>query len=156
VGGFDESFGRLGGEDTDLGLRALDSGTPKRFAPDALVWHAVEQRSFGAALRDSRRWVDAPLLYSRHPDQRRQLRYGVFLQESHARLLLALAGALTRRPLVAAVAALPYVELHLRHYRRSPLSLARAGVHLPARAAADLAETLTMARGAVRHRTLVL
>ena len=44
LGGFDESFGlRPAGEDTDLAWRAIESGAPTVFAPDAVVLHAVER-----------------------------------------------------------------------------------------------------------------
>jgi glycosyltransferase involved in cell wall biosynthesis len=158
LGGFDEAFaaGGLGGEDTDLGLRALAAGAPKVYADDALVWHAVERRTPGRILRDGTRWGDLPLVFARHPEARSALYGGLFLREGHARFLLAAAGLATRRPLVAALATAPYVEFHLRSYRRSPLSMARGLAQLPLRAAADAIAVGTMLRGSLRHRTLVL
>jgi len=151
LGGFDEGYGELGGEDTDLGQRALQSGAAKVYEPRALVWHAVEQRRFRAALREAFRTRDQPQVLARFPHLRRELVLNLFYRAEHARLALALAGAATRRPAIAVLAATPYVELHLRHYRLSPLSVMRASTHLPVRAAVDAIETaVVFSRGARR------
>lgn len=39
IGGFDEGFQSYGGEDWDLGHRALVAGADTRWLPDAVVWH---------------------------------------------------------------------------------------------------------------------
>jgi GT2 family glycosyltransferase len=129
--GFDESFADYGGEDTDLGLRALAAGATKAYVDDGVVWHAVERRRLSQWLRLRTSWRDFGLLFSRHPEQRRHLYWRVFLRPEHARVLLYVAGVLTRRPLLAAAAGIPYIELHLRNYRLSPLSVLRAGLQLP-------------------------
>jgi glycosyltransferase involved in cell wall biosynthesis len=156
LGGFDEGYGPLGGEDTDLGHRALESGAPKLYEEAALVWHAVEQRNFRQAIREAFRTRDQPQVLARFPHLRRELVLGVFYRRGHGRLLLALAGALTRRPLLGALAAIPYIELHLRHYRLSPLSVVRAGTHLPVRALADAAEIAVVAWRGVRRGVIAL
>ena len=100
LNGFDEGYGQLGGEDTDLGARALASGAPKIYEEDAVVWHAVEPRSFRQALRESFRPRDQPQVLARFPELRDELMLGIFYRRGHGLLLIALAGALTRRRLV--------------------------------------------------------
>ena len=156
LGGFDEGYGPLGGEDTDLGERALQAGAPKVYVENGVVWHAVEQRSFRQKLREAVRTRDQPQVLARFPHLRRHLVLRVFYRAEHGRLLLALAGALTRRPLVGAVAAVPYIELHLRHYRLSPVSVARAATHLPVRAVADAAEIVVVAWRGLRRGVVAL
>jgi glycosyltransferase involved in cell wall biosynthesis len=156
LGGFDESYGPLGGEDTDLGTRALQAGATKVYAPGALVWHAVEQRTFRQAIREAARTRDQPQVLARFPHLRGELELGVFYRRGHALLLLALVGALTRRPLPAALAALPYLRFHLRHHRMAPLSVARAMTHLPVRALADAIEIAVVARRGLRRGVIAL
>jgi len=151
LGGFDEGYGLLGGEDTDLGARALQGGTPKVYVREALVWHAVERRSFRQALREAARTRDQPQVLARFPELRRELVLHLFTRRSHALLALALAGALTRKPLPAALAAAPYVRFHLDHHRISPASLVRAATHLPVRALADSVEIAVVARRGLRR-----
>jgi hypothetical protein len=156
LGGFDEGYGPLGGEDTDLGQRALQCGVAKVYEQEALVWHAVEQRNFREKLREAARTRDQPQVLARFPHLRRHLVLNVFYRAEHGRLLLALAGGLTRRPLPAALAAIPYIELHLRHYRLSPPSVARAATHLPVRALADATEIAVVAWRGLRRGVIAL
>ena len=164
LGGFDERFGGadagdypVGGEDTDLGLRALAAGAEEHFVAGAVVRHAVHSRHLAKALRDTRRWRSVPLVLERHPQQRRALAAGLFGRRAHWALLLAgLALPLRRQPLLAAAAAAPYLDHHLRGYERTPRGLARAVLDLPARALVDGAEMAVTAAAAVRHRTPAL
>lgn len=156
--GFDERYTRAAGEDTDIALRALELGARAVFEPRALVWHAVHPRHLPEALRETVRWGANPRLLGRHPGLRRALPLGLFWKRSHARLLLALAGAaLARRsPLAAAALAAPYAELHLRGYDRSPRGFARAALDLPSCAAVDGLEVCVTAAAATREGVLVL
>jgi GT2 family glycosyltransferase len=156
LGGFDESYGQLGGEDTDLGWRAFGSGAGKLYEERALVWHAVDRRSFRRAIREAFRTRDQPQVLARFPHLRRELVLHVFYRQGHGRLLLALAGMLTRRRLVAVLAAIPYIKLHLRHYRLSPLSVMRATTHLPVRALADAVEIAVVAWRGIRRGVIAL
>jgi glycosyltransferase involved in cell wall biosynthesis len=95
LGGFDmERFARFGGEDTDLGWRAIESGADVVFAPDARVQHAVVQLDYRTAVKRCWSWHAVAGLYVRHPELRRQrLLLGVFWNHHHyvtARLWLAL------------------------------------------------------------------
>jgi GT2 family glycosyltransferase len=157
LGGFDEVFDG-GGEDADLGLRAVESGARRQYVPDALVWHAVHARHVWDAVRDARRWHTIPLVVARHPQQRGELELGLFWRAGHPRVLTALAGAALGRgrPVLALAAAAPYLRHHIRGYGRGPRAAARALADLPARAAVDLAGVAATARAAIRHRTAVL
>ena len=157
LGGFDEAFDG-GGEDADLGLRAVAGGARRVYVAGASVWHAVHTRHVWDAVRDARRWHTIPLVIARHPEQRGELELGLFWRGGHPRVLVALAGvALGRgRPVLAAAAALPYLRHHLRGHGRGRRAAARAAVDLPARAVVDLAGVAATARAAIRHRTAVL
>jgi len=152
LGGFDEAFEQVG-DDTDLGLRARAAGARRIYVDRARVWHAVLPRTLPAAIRETSRFGTAALMIARHPEHRRVLYGRLFLRPSHARLALAFAGALSRRPLVAALAALPYADPYGSWHRLPPRTLARELVHLPARATVDLAELIATVRGAVRYRS---
>ena len=162
VGGFDEGFRGVWGEDTDLGLRALEAGAERVYADRALVWHAVLPRSLRAALRETARYEAIPLLLARYPRQRAAIFRHWFLRPTHALAPLALAGLLARRaPVPLRVAAIaPYLAWHLRHElaanRPSPRTLARFALQMPAVAAIELLEVAATARGALRHGALVL
>ena len=156
LGGFDEGYGSLGGEDTDLGHRALQAGAAKVYEEAALVWHAVEQRNFRQKIREAARTRDQPQVLARFPFLRRHLILHFFYRTEHARLLLALAGALSRRPLIGALSSIPYIEFHLRHYRLSPWSIVRATTHLPVRAVADATEIAVVAWRGLRRGVIAL
>ena len=157
LGGFDERFG-LGGEDTDLGLRALEAGVGRSFERTALVWHAVLPRPLPAALRDVVERDSLPLVIARHPRQREAVYARYFLNREHALLLAAVAGLLVfrRRPGLAALATLPYLGRYLDTSRMGPKALARFAVHLPGRVAVDATEVAATVRGALRHRVFLL
>lgn len=156
LGGFNEGYGLVGGEDTDLGWRALELGAPKRYVEAALVWHAVERQSFRQALTRARHTRDQPQVLARFPELRRELTLGLFYWPEHALLLLALAGVLSRRPALAALAAVPYVERHLRHYVLTPKMAAIAATHLPVRAFADAITMAVVARRGLERGVLAL
>lgn len=157
VGGFDEGFLNVAGEDTDLLFRILDLGAEFVFLNDALVHHGVEQVGFRGLLRDQHRWVDIPAVIARNPRARKELLHrGVFWKPTHSRALLALT-ALAALPATPAAALLAAPWLHHRTCHE-PLaeSVAERVVTLPAAFVLDLAEVWTMIRGSVRHRTFVL
>ncbi|MHB2023584.1 MAG: glycosyltransferase family 2 protein [Mycobacteriales bacterium] len=157
VGGFDESFAHAAGEDTDLGLRVVESGARPRFLRHALVYHDVRARGLKAMLADQRRWADIPAVVARHPVLRRRgLHAGVFWQETHPRLLLLVAGlALSHRDRRFALLAWPWL-----HYRTCVKPLCegprRRWVILPAALVLELNEMRHMISGSIRHRTIVL
>lgn len=160
VGGFDESFERACGEDVDLGLRAMKYGVELVYEPNAVVTHVVHQPSLPAMLRHARIWSDAVRVLGLHPQLRSALLAGVFWKPTHPLLLGAVGGlalALSQRQRrVAAVAILPYAAFYSRVYRRHGEAPGRALVKLPVHVLVDGAELLTLARGSVAHRTLML
>jgi GT2 family glycosyltransferase len=145
LGGFDEVFPSPAGEDTDLGWRARDAGVEIRYAPDALVWHAVHEPGWRGLVRDAPRWGSAVHLVRKHPAIRAHFHHRYFWKPAHERLLLAL---LVRRPW----ALIPWLLVHRREHA-SWASLARA---LPAHLAVDAAEVAALARGSLRAGALLL
>jgi glycosyltransferase involved in cell wall biosynthesis len=157
VGGFDESMPAPAGEDTDLALRAREAGVKVVGAPDAVVFHAVEEYSLPEVMRLNSKWQHLVYVFRRHPQLREELYAGVFWRKSHAELALALAGiGLARRTPLALALTAPYLRRALN--RRGPRRRSRAvsAVELPGQLAADLAELLTMVRGSLRYRLLIL
>lgn len=119
IGGFDtRSYADVvGGEDTDLAWRAIESGAEARFAPEARVLHAVNVLGPLGLLRVAAR-PTASLPYARHPViRRRHFAFGVFRKPTHLLAVLAGAGLLAARLLarpwrlpLAVVASLPYLQ----------------------------------------------
>jgi glycosyltransferase involved in cell wall biosynthesis len=153
TGGFDESFKRACGEDVELGARIEKAGAQVCWADDALVHHEVRPLGLAGVLRQTLKWTDSVRTLSMHPELRELLTARVFWKPTHPLLLLAGAGVATRRPLIAAVAAAPYV----RHYRRvHGGSVGAAARWLPVHLAIDATEVGTAVAGSIRHRTLML
>lgn len=157
LGGFDEALPAPAGEDTDLALRALELGASVTGAPDAQVWHAVEEYALPAMVRLGWKWQHVPYLARRHPQVRQGWTLGVFWKPQHATLALALLGVtLSRRTPLALAAAAPYLNDRLRRRGRAKRQLVLAAAELPGQFAVDLAELVTMLAGSARYRTVVL
>ncbi|MFN2539105.1 MAG: glycosyltransferase family 2 protein [Mycobacteriales bacterium] len=158
LGGFDERFRHAAGEDTELGLRALEAGASAVFLPDAIVRHDVRPSSVRAALREATKWVDLPLVVARHPDAARRLTHSrLWWRKTHPVAALAAVGLLvaTRRP-IASVAVVPWLRLRTSGDLAVQARRRQWPWVLPAQLAVDLVEVGTLARGAVRHRKLLL
>jgi GT2 family glycosyltransferase len=157
VGGFDERFPTAWGEDTDLGLRVRAAGAELRFVEDAVTYHAVNARTLKGALREAVRRDSLPMVFARHPEQRRILFLGTFVRRTHANFLLAVLGAAIARrwPLLGLLAMLPYLR-NRRPLRTVPRSLPQILYHLPARVLVDAVEVAAVARAAAKHRVPVL
>lgn len=151
IGGFDVALPSPGAEDTDLGWRATEAGAACVLAPGAVVHHAVMQPGALGNLRSALRWERTVPVFKRHPGLRRaQLHRGVFFSPTHEHLLRALlAVALPRRlwPLSAVLAA-PYAR-RLAWRRSGPLLAPYLLLY-------DVLEVLSILRGAIRERVLVL
>ena len=155
IGGFDEEM--LVGEDTDLALRAQDVGARILAAPEMLVLHAVQERWLFGTVRSLDRWADMPLLVKRRREIRRSLWGRIWWKPEHAALAALVVGAgLAGSRRRTALLALPWVALAMRHRGYGPRGIVRSVSELPGRAAIDAAEIAVLARGSVRHRTLVL
>jgi len=156
----EELFPAPWGEDTDLGLRALEAGARLAYADAALVYHAVLSLSFLRALGEARRRRWQPLLVARHPRLRRLMPAGVFVNSTHAVLAAGIAGSFFLRGRGRLIAAAPYVAhcvgFQISTRGATPRSLARLAAHLPVRASRDVVELASTVEGAVRHRSLVI
>lgn len=159
-GGFDAALPVAAGEDTDLAWRARAAGATMVAAEAMLTYHCVEPASLVTRARESWRWQHLPYLTARHPAIRRSYAGGGwFWKPQHVRVpfLLAAAGLLVRgRPLAALAAVLPWAIPSLPSYGPGPRGRARAVCELPAHAILDLVEVAALARGSVRHRSLLL
>lgn len=152
LGGFDERFGdRPAGEDTDLAWRAIESGTPVAFAPDALVFHAVQRLGALGMLSLASRWGPAARLFSEHPATRSMLYRGVFWNVWHYLLWRSVLSILGPRWLARMV-----VMMHLRELRGRAQAAGAGTWAIPYLIVHDAVECAALARGALRSRTFVL
>jgi GT2 family glycosyltransferase len=162
VGGFDEEgFPGLGGEDTDLGWRAADTGARVVFSEDALMHHCVHVDGPLGRLRYAGRTTQTIACLARHPLLRRySLIRGLFLKDTHYHLVRTLSALALPRPLRWIVA--PYFAWRYAILLRFRAVVAEGpgrggGLALvPYYALEDALETITAARGGLRYRTPVL
>ena len=152
LGGFHEEFGLTpGGEDTDLAWRAIAAGHATRFAPEALVYHAVEPLGARASLRVAGRWSATVRVFADHPGARSMLYRGLFWNVWHYLLwrsvLALLAPRWLRRLLLAR---------HLAELRKRAREAGAGRWAVPFLLAHDAVECCAVARGALRYRTPVL
>jgi GT2 family glycosyltransferase len=154
LGGFDEdTFRGHGGEDTDLGWRAIAAGAATDFSPEARAFHAVERIGPVRMLRFAAHWHRTMLVFARHPEIRDHLPHRIFWKWTHYALLRWLvARVLPRRyGVVKQFLGRPYTLYLLTDRSR------RAGPLLaPYVLALDLLELIAVVRGAVRYRTPVV
>jgi GT2 family glycosyltransferase len=152
LGGFESWLvppggGKELGEDALFGWRARRAGARVAFAADAVVQHAVFERSPHAFVRERARLAAFPALARRIPELRSTAFHRrLFLNERSLAFDAALAGLATGRPLLAA----PYARHLLRDARGF------GGRAALARAVADAATLGALARGSVAHRTPLL
>ena len=157
LGGFDEQFEAPVGEDTDLGMRAVESGAQVVGEREALVYHAVEEYTLPAMIRLGWKWRHVALLAKRHPRVRRDWVLGIFWRREHAMLIGLLLGLLfARRFPPALLGGAPYLRQRLLRRGTAKRQLVVAGMELPGQIAVDAAEVATMAAGSARYRTFVL
>jgi glycosyltransferase involved in cell wall biosynthesis len=168
VGGFDEElaaqvarvlgprFGRYPfGEDTDLAWRVRRNGGLTRFATHALVHHHVFPPDVPYLMRRSVLAAGFPLLVREVPELRHVFLTGrVLLGQNRARFLLAVAGTvgIVSSPVAVTLVA-PYAWSLVRP--RQPGRRARL-VAAPVLIARDVVETVALAVGSVRARSLVM
>ncbi len=160
LGGFDEQLPLAAGEDTDLALRARALGTPVVADRAMVTFHCVEPASLIDRARESWRWQHLPYLTAKHPEIRGSYAgKGFFWKPQHVRvpyLLSALFLLARGRPVAALVAVLPWALPSMPSYGSGPRGRLRAISELPAHAVLDLVEVAALARGSVRHRSLLL
>ncbi len=157
AGGFDERFRRPSGEDTRLGLSVTDLGVTPVYAVDAVVRHDVRPGDLSATLRETLRWVDLPLVLKGRPTARPSLTHRwIFWKPTHPPAILAALGlALGARWRLALLLCLPWLAHRLRTAPLAPDPVRRVAA-LPGGLVLDLTEVAVMARGSLRHRTLLL
>jgi glycosyltransferase involved in cell wall biosynthesis len=155
VGGFAEDVRT--GEDTDLVLRALWAGAAYLGDGAMATRHAIEEGTLLGRLRGTVRWGDLALLVARHPEVRSHLYLRYFWKDTHALLLLALAGFAVpgRRRRLGLALAVPWA---LARPSRGGGTRGRARhlAELPGWALIDLAEIAVLARASVRAGALLL
>ncbi|MFI5122417.1 MAG: glycosyltransferase family 2 protein [Vicinamibacteria bacterium] len=157
IDGFDvRTFGLApGGEDCDLGWRAIEAGARPVFAPEALVHHAVDDLGPVGKLRVAARWTTPMTAYARHPELRRsQFRFGIFWKEIHWMFFKAVIGALlpARLHLLKAWLLYPYLRDVWARGRVEGGGVALAPYFM----LHDLIEVAAVARAGVRTRTPML
>ena len=152
LGGFDERYGELpAAEDTDLAWRAIERGARTALAPDAVVFHAVERVGVRGMLRFAARWGGATRVFSDHPQTRAMLHRRVFWNVWHYLLWRSLLAMLAPRPVRRLV-----LMRHLLELRRRARADGAGSWLIPFLLAYDAVECWSIARGAIRERTLVL
>jgi len=150
--GFDERFdARAPGEDTDLAWRAIERGTATVFAPDAVVFHAVERVGIRGMLRLADRWGETARVFSAHPEARSMLYLRVFWNVWHYLLWRSLLAIMAPRSLRRLI-----LTRHLLELRKRSIEAGEGAALIPLLLICDAVECWSMARGAVRHRTFVL
>ncbi|WP_354702342.1 hypothetical protein DSM112329_02699 [Paraconexibacter sp. AEG42_29] len=158
--GFDDALPVAAGEDTDLAWRAREQGVEMVGAPAMLTFHCVEPATLVARARESWRWQHLPYLTRKHPEIRRSYAGGGwFWKPQHTKvpfLLLAATLLLRGRPAAALVATVPWAAGSMPGYGSSWRGRARAVSELPGSAVLDVVEVAALARGSVRHRSLLL
>jgi GT2 family glycosyltransferase len=152
AGGFDEEIGNYG-EDAALGWSVVDAGWARRYAPDAVVEHDVEERGFAFHVRTGLLEHNVARIARRHPSFRREAFWRPWaFRKENAAFTIALAGLLlgVRRP-VALLLVVPYLRMRVpsrTHPRRLRLFAERVAV--------DAAQFVGMRVGSFRHRIAVL
>jgi glycosyltransferase involved in cell wall biosynthesis len=160
LGGFedwlDTSGSKLLAEDVWFGWRARRAGARTAFADDALVRHAVFERSAAGFVRERLRLRWFPAIARKVPELRGSFRHHIFLSARTEAFDLAITAVLVawrRRSPLPLVAVLPYARIALRgmarHRRRAPLVVAVS-------AAADLAGLCALVAGSARSRSPLL
>ncbi len=162
--GFDEvNFRFPNGEDTDLGLRAVNAGWRDHYVPDAIIWHDVGPSTFAAHWHRIPRLDGLVALVKLHPEAREIMQCGYFLRSVDKAVFIGWAALLSLllRPrwastrLFAAIAAVLYVWQYRKwHYKaRSTTELLTS---IPRGFVADSWATMVMIRSSARYRTLLL
>jgi glycosyltransferase involved in cell wall biosynthesis len=150
--GFDESFGLApGGEDTDLAWRAMAAGCRPVFAPHAVVSHAVHELGVRGQLRVAARWTETIKIFARFPQTRTMLHHRIFWNVWHYLLWRSLLSLFGPRWLTRML-----VTMHLRELRERAREGGGGAEWIAFLLLHDLVECWSVARGAVRYRTLVL
>jgi glycosyltransferase involved in cell wall biosynthesis len=148
AGGFDEAIGFFG-EDSMAGWAVKRLGFEERFAPGAVVHHAVTYPGVRWHWRRGLQYGHFNAIVRRFPEARSLLWNRLFLRKASAVTLAAMFGVLALLlgdGLWGVVLLVPFVATHLR---RSPKEIV-------ASMGFDIAVELGLLWGSIRERTLVL
>ena len=155
AGGFDETIGFFG-EDTMAGWAVRRLGFDARFAPDAVVHHAVTYPGVRWHWKRGLQYSHLNTIVKRFPEARSMMWNKIFLRPASARAFAFLVSPLVVSLgwwadifwvfYVGTLLPLPFLWSHLRH---SPKQIV-------AGAGFDLAIELGLVWGSIRERTLVL
>ncbi len=160
--GFDtEAFDRSpGGEDADLGWRAIEAGFDAVFCEDAVVHHAVNPLGAVGKLRVAARWATPMRAYVRHPGLRRAHFYDrVFWKGSHRWLVEAAIGLLltrTRLGPLGLLGCLRYARMLRARAIVEDGGMRRFALLAPYFLAHDLVEISSALRASRRYRRLMI
>lgn len=147
--------------DTDLAWRLIEAGYDRRFVPDAIMFHELEDQGLLLWLLEPTRLFVLPALVRRHPILREKLLTARYFFYPASWLLylaaaIALAAAMTWTWLLALVPVLLLAQGIARTRSANPLVLlrftGRVLLHLPRM----LTMTLSLLYGSARFRCLVL
>ena len=155
IGGFDTTTYRdaVGGEDTDLAWRAIEHGAEAVLAPEARVYHAVNDLGPMGKIRVAAR-QSAVFPFVRHPASRHGFVHGVFRKPAHYHLTLALIGLVLPRRLTAMRIGLMLPYLHVLYVRGR---IEGGGLPMaPYFLVHDLVEVQSTVRGALRSGRLLI
>ena len=168
LGGFDVSLstrdplGRaVEATDADLGWRVIEAGYPRRFLPEAIIYHEVQNLGVIGYVIEPTRHLFVPELVRRHPGMRRALlTAGVFFYPAtwlvYIALIVVILAALMQPWLLLMVPALLIGRAIARTRSLRPDKLmwwcASALLQLPR----TFVASLTFAYASVRFRALVL
>jgi glycosyltransferase involved in cell wall biosynthesis len=147
-----------GGEDVLLGWRVRRAGTAA-FAADAIVEHQVFAPDLAESFRRAAMLHGFAGLVREIPELRDTpvFRHRVFLgQRSRVPVYAAAVAVVSRRPRLAAAAAVWWMGARARELRRCPGSRSRKLAAVPAEMALDAVGAVALLVGSARTRTLVL
>jgi GT2 family glycosyltransferase len=157
VNGLDENLPAPAGEDTDLAVRARAAGAELVAAPDAVVYHAVEELLLPDAIRLNFRWRHLAFVIKRHPELRSHFTHRIFWRRSHRDVLMLVVGlGVARRFPPALLLAMPWTRRRLLRRGRHKRALVAGAVELPGALVVDLCEVVAMCWGSARYRTIIL
>lgn len=154
LGGFFDGFDGPGGEDLDLGMRALALGADAHYEPDAVVVHPVRTLSTVGAIREAARWTGVTLVMKRHPELRSTLLHRPWLwRKSHLWFVIGVATIVVGRGRPWSWLAWgPWVRRKVLDHGATPTTIR----YLPQLAVVDAVEVATLLRTSAKNGVFIL
>lgn len=158
--GFNETFPIAMGEDTDLGLRAVDAGAVTAFAHEAVVRHHVWSSGWREFLHQRRRYSELVQLMRINPKARGLLKWGYVLRGVHlalwASVVVTAASVAAGVPWVPLVLLVAWAARNTYRTRHRPFSVPRRMGWSVLQLTAYGYEALCFAAASLRYRALVI